>query len=415
MDARTARVRPYRGVSETCFARWREQARAVAGDLARTARKRDRAEAIPHEEIGWLRESGLLGFATPTEFGGVGGSLGQTLELGRIVAAADGAIGRLLLHHYSNGVRSYILGTDEQWELIARGVGARGWFQGSVDNPRDAGFRVVARPDGGYLLSGIQAFATDVALAGHLTVGFFYDGALIQGQIPPDRSGLRFHDDRDSLGPRSTAGGGVEFDAVSVEPHEVLRGVADFPGDRALREGLHTRFGQLMFGHLYLGIATGALEAAAAHVREYGRATNPVPTEDPRHLQLFGRLSATVTAGTALAESATLDFERALFDPDLTAERWGALAIRVDQLESVAGEAVLEATHQIFQAIGARSTAAGVGLDLYRRNARTHTTHDPLPYRRREIGAFVLDGVLPAPRSHTDLATAPDKPPPTLW
>ncbi|WP_116953123.1 acyl-CoA dehydrogenase family protein [Jiangella endophytica] len=396
----TTAVAPYPGVSAEEFARWRRIADDVAAKLAATALERDRANATPVAEVALLRESGLLGFATPAEFGGAGGSLAQALELSRVVAAADGSIGQLVTYHYSNGLWTYLLGTARQWEYIARGVGERGWFQGSVSNPRDPGVRL-DRDGDGYRINGSRTFATGVAVADYITVLFYGDHA-VNVVVPPDRPGLAFGDDWDNLGQRLTASGSVTFDNVEVRPDEVLGGLAEFTGDTALRDGLRGQFSQLVFVNLYLGIAEGALSAAAAYVREHGRPWFEAGVEtavaDPYHRQLFGRLSANVAAGIALAEQATRLFEDALAaGAALRREDWGLLALRVDQAKSVATEASLDVAHQLFAATGARSTANSFGLDIYWRNLRTHTVHDPVAYRQREIGDYHLTGTLPAP------------------
>jgi alkylation response protein AidB-like acyl-CoA dehydrogenase len=46
---------------------------------------------------------------------------------------------------------------------------------------------------------------------------------------------------------------------------------------------------------------------------------------------------------------------------------------------------------------GARASANAVGLDRFWRNVRTHTLHDPVAYKRREVGAHLLTGELPEP------------------
>ena len=314
-----------------------------------------------------------------------------------------------MLYHFSNGVWTHILGSPEQRERIARGVGERGWFQGSVSNPRDPGI-VVVRTAEGYRVTGKRTFATGVAVADLITV-LLYGDEPVNAVIPKDRAGLRFGDDWDNLGQRLTASGSVEFDNVLLRDDEVLVGLAQFAGDRERRDGLRALFSQLIFAHLYLGIAEGALAAAVSYVRDKGR---PWPesqladvAEDPYHQQLLGRLSAQVAAGVALADAVAPEFERALAaEEKLTAEDWGRLAIRADQAKSVATEVVLDVTHNIYQATGARSTANAEGLDIYWRNARTHTTHDPLPYRQREIGRLLLTGVWPAPRDLSAIAKA---------
>jgi hypothetical protein len=40
-------------------------------------------------------------------------------------------------------------------------------------------------------------------------------------------------------------------------------------------------------------------------------------------------------------------------------------------------------------------------LDIYWRNLRTHTLHDPLPYKVREVGQYALLRQLPEPSWYT--------------
>ena len=43
---------------------------------------------------------------------------------------------------------------------------------------------------------------------------------------------------------------------------------------------------------------------------------------------------------------------------------------------------------------GSSSTRSEVGLDLFWRNIRTHSLHDPLDYKKLEVGANFLTGDL---------------------
>ena len=62
-----------------------------------------------------------------------------------------------------------------------------------------------------------------------------------------------------------------------------------------------------------------------------------------------------------------------------------------------ATDVALEITGRIFEVTGARSTTAALGLDRHWRNVRTHTLHDPVAYKRLEIGAFLLRDEIPEP------------------
>jgi alkylation response protein AidB-like acyl-CoA dehydrogenase len=166
-------------------------------------------------------------------------------------------------------------------------VGTQGWFQGSVSNPRDPGV-TAERIDDGYRITGKRTFATGVAVADLITVLVYGDNP-VNAVIPPDRVGLSFGDDWDNLGQRLTASGSVTFDGVVANTDELLSGLGDSDDDRR-RDGLRGLFSQLIFVHLYVGIADGALRAAATYVREKGRpwleASSADATADPYHLQL---------------------------------------------------------------------------------------------------------------------------------
>ena len=47
-------------------------------------------------------------------------------------------------------------------------------------------------------------------------------------------------------------------------------------------------------------------------------------------------------------------------------------------------------TSGVFEVTGSRSTGAKVGLDRFWRDLRTHTLHDPVAYKNRELGRYFL-------------------------
>ena len=67
----------------------------------------------------------------------------------------------------------------------------------------------------------------------------------------------------------------------------------------------------------------------------------------------------------------------------------------------LAHRASIEVTNALFEATGARSTAARYGFDRFWRNARVHTLHDPIDYKIRDIGRHQLTGQLPDPTPYS--------------
>lgn len=61
----------------------------------------------------------------------------------------------------------------------------------------------------------------------------------------------------------------------------------------------------------------------------------------------------------------------------------------------------LSVTSAMFEVMGARATSAAPAFDRYWRNLRTHTLHDPVAYKVREIGDFVLNDVLSEPNGYS--------------
>jgi len=47
--------------------------------------------------------------------------------------------------------------------------------------------------------------------------------------------------------------------------------------------------------------------------------------------------------------------------------------------------------------MGARSTTRRAAMDRFFRNARTHTLHDPVDYKLKELGEWALQHKLPKP------------------
>lgn len=57
----------------------------------------------------------------------------------------------------------------------------------------------------------------------------------------------------------------------------------------------------------------------------------------------------------------------------------------------------LEIANRIFEVMGARATSNQYSFDRYWRNLRTFTLHDPVDYKLRDIGNWVLNDELPQP------------------
>jgi alkylation response protein AidB-like acyl-CoA dehydrogenase len=378
---------------------WLAVAGTVADRLAPDALERDRAGADPLAEIELLKESGLVTAIIPAAFGGGGAPWSQALAVVRRIAATDGSIAQLIGYHYVNLNEVALTGTPETIERISRASVDGRWLWADAVNPIEPDL-VVTRDGDAYILNGSKTFATGASV-GDVTVVAAVDhsdGAHVLLYVPRGSEGYAFSGDWDNLGQRLSASGGVTFTDVEVGAEQVL---ARLDPDRLTPfRTLVTPIIQAMFGHLYLGIAEGALARAAEYTRTSSRAwvfsEAPSASEDPYVLQTYGTLVASLQATAALAEKIGARIDELIAHRTAVTERErGELAVQVAALKVISTDAALEVTNKIFEVTGARATSNRFGLDIYWRNIRTHTLHDPIAYKRREVGAFYVNDRIP--------------------
>ncbi len=369
--------------------------------LAPTAVARDAAGGTALAERQLLRDSGLLTLAIPREWGGQQRGWPEILRLVRQLAQVDSSLAHLFGFQHLQVATLLLFGARAQQEKYLRAAVAGKWFWGNAVNARDT--RLSVQPtDGGYLLDGLKGFCSGAQDSDVLNVSFSLGPLPTDGRfavIPTDRAGITLHDDWDNMGQRQTDSGTVEFKQVLIRHDDILGppGVASRP-----RATLRNLIGQLVLTEIYLGNALGALQSAVDHAREQ---VQPWPMAGVQHavddplLQLqAGEQWIALQAATALADRALDHFQQAWDAGEaLTEAQRGDLAITVAAARVQAGRTALQVTSQIFELIGARATARKHGFDRYWRNVRVHTLHDPLEYRKKAVGQWVLTGQLPNP------------------
>ncbi|MFB8246071.1 acyl-CoA dehydrogenase family protein [Streptomyces sp. NPDC001046] len=381
---------------------WIARAAEVAAVLATDAAARDKAGATPHEEVRLLKDSGLVTLLGPVEHGGGGQDWPTAYRVVREVAKADGSIGQLLGYHYLWNWAARLVGTREQWEHVEAEAARGRWFFGGAVNPRDAD--VTVRDEGDTLtFTGRKTFSTGSKVSDVTVLEGVLEGTddHVFAIVPSDSEGLTFHDDWDNIGQRLTESGGVTLDAVRV-PWSAAAGYVDKQFRPRVYNTLNVPTIQLVFVSFYLGIAAGALETAATYTRAKSRpwlhGGHDRAVDEPYVIDTYGDLTAKLWAAEALADAVAAEGQKLHDDPDaVTEQARGEFEVRVAAVKARATDVALEITHRIFEVTGARATASAEGLDRFWRNVRTHTLHDPVAYKRREVGRHVLTGELPQP------------------
>jgi alkylation response protein AidB-like acyl-CoA dehydrogenase len=201
------------------------------------------------------------------------------------------------------------------------------------------------------------------------------------------------------MGQRQTDSGTVQFEQVQAAADDVLGppGAASSP-----RATLRNVIGQIILTEIYLGNAQGALQEAISYTRTqvqpWAMANVERAVDDPLLQLRCGQLWAALQAATALAEEANASFQAAWArGAALTEAERAKVGLQVAAARTIAARTALDLTAQMFELVGARGTTARLGLDRYWRNVRVHTLHDPLDYRSKDIGRWLLAGELPNP------------------
>ncbi|MDI9647619.1 acyl-CoA dehydrogenase family protein [Burkholderia cenocepacia] len=379
-------------------------ARAIDA-LRVSAAERDRAGGHAAQEKQWLADAGLLTLAVPRAFGGQEAAWPAIYDVIRQVARVDSALAHLVGFQCLQVVSVDVWGNAAQRERYLRGTVDGRWWWGNAVNPLDTRLVATATPDGGYRLDGVKGFCSGTRGSQRMTVSA-HDPAIgrtVFGVVPTDRAGITVNDDWDPVGQRQTDSGSVRFDGVTLAADEVLHRSEAPPTPRAT---LRTLVSQLVLTNLFVGLAEGALGEARDYVRQHGRPWIHSDVEraedDPYTLQRFGDMRVRAVVAAALADRAANALEHAWARQDaLTADERAEVALAVSEAKIVAQRAALDNGEALFDACGARATAASLGLDRFWRNARTHTLHDPLDYRLRDVGRFALTDALPPASLYT--------------
>ncbi|VEG51876.1 acyl-CoA dehydrogenase type 2 [Mycolicibacterium aurum] len=373
--------------------RWDAVADEIGRQLAADVLDRDRANREPEAELKLLKESGLANLLIPAEFGGHSGHWSTGFRAVRTLARYDASIAQILSYHYCNQASIVFFGDASRWEHWFTSSAHGDWLWGDAVNPVDPDLTLTTDGDG-YRLNGRKRFATG-ASSGDVTLVMASTGeGVLAFVLEHDRAGVEFAGDWDALGQRLSASGSVDYTDVRVGPDDILGDVGEEPYSTLVTPGV-----QLGFANLYLGIAEGALARARELTLQRGGAwlLSDVAhySRDPFVQRTFGELLSRSAAVEALADRWNHRFDVAIArGADITAADRAEAEIGIARLKVVATETGLEVAHRVYEVTGSSSTLSKVGLDIYWRNIRTHSLHDPLDYKKLEVGANYLTGAL---------------------
>ena len=378
-----------------------EIADQLAAAFAQTAVERDKRGGTAKIERDLLRASGLLNVTIPPDLGGWGMEWPDTMKLIRVFARVDSSMAHLFGFQHLMLASVSLYGSWAQTEELFSETVRNKWFWGNALNPLDKHTSLTSERGAGYLINGRKSFCSGALDSDMLIVSALrsIDDKFMVAAIPSRRLGIRILDDWDAMGQRQTDSGTVEFCDVAAGHEEFLK----TPGPLgSIRASLRSCIAQLILSNVFLGIAEGALEESRnytlAQTRSWIGSTAQSATEDPYILANYGSFSISLQAAQALTDIAGESLQRALESGEaITENQRGKCALDVATSKVTTSKVGLEITSRMFEVMGARAAAGPARIDRYWRNLRTHTLHDPVDYKVRELGDWALNRQLPKP------------------
>jgi len=370
----------------------------AARDIAPHALEVDQARRFPAESIHALRRAGFLALAVEKQYGGMGGGFGgdYLLVYRAIEEIAKSCTSTAQIFAVQTATCSQIaaMGSQEQKARLLGSVVKDGDLWGSWASELGLaamGAQTVARKaDGGYLVNGDKFFSTNSAGASRFLLWCAEEGGdLIHNMlilaVDAKASGVEIIDDWDGMGQRGTASGTTRFHNVFVPQNDVVGGHANafYEAPAALGPIF-----QLGFAAIYLGSAEGAFEETKKYVinhRSLMRAVSRI-AEDPIVQLHIGDMESRLSAARLLVYDAALRLKAVESDPSRRVDA----ALAVYKAKVFATDVALSTTHDVFGICGTSATLAGNKFEMFWRNVRTLTLHDPVDRRREAIGKSVL-------------------------
>lgn len=374
-------------------------AEQLAAIFAKTAAERDKQGGNPKHERDLIRQSGLLGLSIAKEYGGQGANWQTIFKSIQSIARVDSSLAHVYGFHHLLIATVELFAQPEQYAAWFQQTAAQNLFWGNTLNPLDRRTTATKVSDQDYIFHGDKSFCSgsmdsDVLLCS----GFNEAGKLLIGVIPTQREGVSFLGDWNNMGQRQTDSGTSHFEQVKIHQSELLL----HPGPLSTPySSLRPLIAQLIFVHLFLGVAEGAFETAKETVQSqkaWSKSLAEYAVNDPFTQKHFAEFYVQLESVRLLANKAIDRLQQAWdVGSDLNAEQRGEVSVAIATAKIAATNTSLYITQNIFQVMGARATTAKLNLDRFWRNVRTQTLHDPVDYKYQEIGEWVLTGKVPDP------------------
>lgn len=351
--------------------------------------------ALPLVHAHLLRTSGLLALPVPAQFGGQGASWGTTFSIIARLAKIDAAFANRLGTHYLQLGSVMLLGdADQQGELLF-GTAHRDWVWASAFSAANTGVRASVTADT-IEINGTPTFhhgledADRVLLSAQMTDG---SGGIAM-TVECVRAGIVRTSQRRVGTPAGEIQTALEFRRLRVARDETLGDTLNRPTVRAT---LRPLLEQMISLHVFVGIAHGALETLLRASRDRTRIRAAEGSElSPFLVQRYADLWVDLKAALAMAASVTRAFEEAWTEGEaLSSDERTRLALEIAEARLLVGRAGQQMMQAVLEAKSRPGVESRAALERFWRALRAFGPNDPVDFRRRELGRWLMEGATP--------------------
>jgi alkylation response protein AidB-like acyl-CoA dehydrogenase len=370
----------------------------LARDLAETvfrerAARWDEREEYPWDNVKDLVSHGLMGMTVPREYGGGGRPALDAILAIEAVARVCGVTGRILVDANFGPVGALVHhGTESQKRTylprVVRGDKPAIAITEPAAGSAASDLETTAAPDGdAWVLNGTKHWITGAGVSRTYVVFCRFDGipgAAGIGAVVVDAetAGLAVGRRERAMGMRGIPEGVVTFTACRVPRENLITGAGGFGRLMAAYNGQ-----RLGASAVALGLAQGALEAAAAYARERRQFGRTIGSFQGLRW-LLADMAIEVEAARQLIYRAAANAGTGLPDRDAVA------ACKV-----VASEMAVRVTNQALQVFGARGYSRECPVERMVRDARMFTIAGGTVQMLRNLVADRVVGRTDPPRA----------------
>ena len=250
--------------------------------------------------------------------------------------------------------------------------------------------------DSGFTITGSKYYTTGSIFAEWIdTWAADPNGVEVAALVSTASSLVSVSDDWTGLGQRLTGSGTAVFAQAPVQAQHVYPWSDRFSYQTALY--------QLILVSVSAGIAKAALNDAVDQVqtraRTFSHGNASETRRDPQVLESIGRMSANASAAEAItvkgAQALQVAYDNRRASAAAIREAKEAAEIASAEAQIVATRFSLDNATALFEGLGASAVDVKHTLDRHWRNARTVASHNPVPFKARIVGDFLVNGEEP--------------------